>query len=259
MALAREERYPAQRGAGGPASGAGPTSIAPPRSACCWTSLVPIHRRVRRSARSHFIQCWRSVYCAGLRVSEIAHLNLGDVDLTAGTIAIRETKFFKSRILPLAASVVAALREYLEVRGGGPGRRRIRRRGCSGTTKTERATRPRRSCGCSYDILRRAGLKPPRGRTGPRIHDLRHSFVVNRILEWYRAGINPQDKLPFLATYLGHRDIHSTLVYITVTQDLLQQANERFRAFGAHCLQVAEGGSHEVGRPVPQAPARLLL
>lgn len=66
-------------------------------------------------------------------------------------------------------------------------------------------------------------------------------MVVNRILEWYRTGINPQDKLPFLATYLGHRDIHSTLVYITVTQDLLQQANERFRAFGAHCLHVPEG------------------
>jgi hypothetical protein len=66
-------------------------------------------------------------------------------------------------------------------------------------------------------------------------------MVVNRILAWYRAGINPQDKLPFLATYLGHRDIHSTLVYITVTQDLLQQAGERFRTFGAHCLHVAEG------------------
>lgn len=56
------------------------------------------------------------VYCAGLPISEIAHLNLGKVDLTAGTIAIRETKFFKSRILPLAASVVAALGEYLEAR-----------------------------------------------------------------------------------------------------------------------------------------------
>jgi integrase/recombinase XerD len=65
--------------------------------------------------------------------------------------------------------------------------------------------------------------------------------VVNRILEWYRAGINPQDKLPFLATYLGHRDIHSTLVYITVTQDLLQQAGERFRSIGAHCLHASEG------------------
>jgi integrase/recombinase XerD len=65
-------------------------------------------------------------------------------------------------------------------------------------------------------------------------------MVVHRILEWYRSGINPQDRLPFLATYLGHRDIGSTLIYITVTQDLLHEANERFRKFGAHCLNVTE-------------------
>ena len=47
--------------------------------------------------------------------------------------------------------------------------------------------------------------------------------------------------MPYLATYLGHRDIHSTLVYLTVTQDLLQQAGERFRAFGAHRLLVTVG------------------
>ena len=74
-----------------------------------------------------------------------------------------------------------------------------------------------------------------------RCRNKRHSFVVNRILDWYRAGINPQDRLPYLTTYLGHRDIHSTLVYITVTQDLLQQAGERFRVFGAHCLHATEG------------------
>src|SRR5260370_10479612 len=90
------------------------------------------------------------------------------------------------------------------------------------------------------DIIRRAELKPQRGRTGPRLHDLRHSMVVHRILEWYRSGINPQDRLPFLATYLGHRDIHSTLVYITVTQDLLQQASERFRVVGAPCLNATQ-------------------
>jgi len=67
-------------------------------------------------------------------------------------------------------------------------------------------------------------------------------MVVNRILEWYRAGINPQDRLPFLATYMGHRDIHSTLVYITVTQDLLQQASERFRVLGAPCLTLTQEG-----------------
>lgn len=179
-------------------------------------------------------------YCAGLRVGELARLDLGDVDLHAGTITIRETKFFKSRILPLTDSVLSALRDYLDAR-----------------RKAKAPLSP--DCGLFWhgqgsnhytpqgiawglvDILRRAGLKPPKGKTGPRVHDLRHSMVVNRMLEWYRAGINPQDKLPFLATYLGHRDIHSTLIYITVTQDLLQQANERFRVFGAHCLDVTEG------------------
>jgi integrase/recombinase XerD len=179
-------------------------------------------------------------YCAGLRVSEIARLTLGDVDLQTGTITIRETKFFKSRILPLTASVVAALREYLKARrqAGAP------QDPASGLFWHDQGGTRYGTAAVMWlfvDLLRRAGLKPSRGKTGPRIHDLRHSFVVNRMLEWYRAGINPQEKLPFLATYLGHRDIHSTLVYITVTQDLLQQANERFRAFAAHCLHVTEG------------------
>ncbi len=179
-------------------------------------------------------------YCAGLRLSEIARLDLDNVDLQAGTITIRETKFFKSRILPLAGSVVAALREYLEAR---------RRAGAPQDPDSSLFWHDQG--GARYvsqsiawvlvDILRRAGLKPMRGKTGPRIHDLRHSMVVNRILAWYRAGINPQERLPYLATYLGHRDIHSTLVYITVTQDLLQQAGERFRTVGAHCLHVTEG------------------
>jgi integrase/recombinase XerD len=72
-------------------------------------------------------------------------------------------------------------------------------------------------------------------------HNLTLAQSHARILEWYRAGINPQDKLPFLATYLGHRDIHSTLVYITVTQELLRRANERFRTFASHCLHASEG------------------
>lgn len=179
-------------------------------------------------------------YCAGLRLSELARLELSDVDLQSGTITIRETKFFKSRILPLADSAVAALREYLEARrqAGAPQNldSGLFWHDQGGTRYTSQ------SIACALvDILRRAGIKPPRGKIGPRIHDLRHSMVVNRILQWYRAGINPQERLPFLATYLGHRDIHSTLLYITVTQDLLQQASERFHTIGAHCLHVAEG------------------
>jgi len=66
-------------------------------------------------------------------------------------------------------------------------------------------------------------------------------MVVNRMLTWYREGINPQARLPFLATYLGHKDINSTLVYLTVTQELLQEASERFRAFAARGRNPVEG------------------
>ena len=178
-------------------------------------------------------------YCAGLRRSELARLELGDVDLQRGTITIRQTKFFKTRILPLPDSVMAELRAYIDARrrAGAPQDPR------SGLFWHEQRSARYTKQAVSWllvDIIRQAGLKPPRGRTGPRLHDLRHSMVVNRMLEWYRAGINPQERLPFLATYLGHRDIHSTLVYITVTQDLLHHANERFRAVGAPCLNLGQ-------------------
>jgi integrase len=179
-------------------------------------------------------------YCAGLRLGEIAGLDLGDVDLQAGTIAIRDTKFFKSRILPLAGTVTAALRDYIEARrqAGAP------QDPASGLFWHDQGGERYARQSIAWlvvDILRRVGLKPPRGKTGPRIHDLRHSMVVNRMTAWYRAGVNPQERLPYLATYLGHRDINSTLTYITVTQDLLHEAGERFRTFGARCLQTNEG------------------
>lgn len=171
-------------------------------------------------------------YCAGLRIGEIARLTLGDVDMQAGTIAIRETKFFKSRILPLSPSAMEAMGEFLNDR---------REAGVSCNPDAGLFWHDQRNRYYSratisdllVAILRTAGLKPAKGKAGPRIHDLRHTFVVHRILEWYRQGVNPQEKLPYLATYLGHRDINSTLVYITVTQDLLHEANERFRAFAS--------------------------
>lgn len=181
-------------------------------------------------------------YCAGLRLGELTRLDLDDVHLEAGEIAIRETKFFKSRTLPLAGSVVVALREYLGARRSAE----APQEGSSGLFWHMQGT-GRYSRVMTYKllvrVLRRAGLKPEPGRVGPRIHDLRHSMVVNRMLTWYREGINPQARLPFLATYLGHKDINSTLVYLTVTQELLQEASERFRAFAAHGRHLVEGAS----------------
>jgi len=176
-------------------------------------------------------------YCSGLRVGEIARLTLHDVRVDDGVLEIRNTKFFKSRRVPLDPSVVAALRGYLEAR-----------RRAGGPTADNAPLFWHEARGGGYcrmqvhkilvGVLRRAGLKPPSGRRGPRIHDLRHAFVGHRMLRWYREGINPQARLPYLATYLGHKDINSTLVYLTVTQELLQLASQRFRTY-AHSSGLA--------------------
>ena len=179
-------------------------------------------------------------YCAGLRGGEIVHLRLGDIDLREETIDIRETKFFKHRRLPLAPGVMAALKHYLCLR---------ERAGAPTNPQTPLFWSPQRSRGYCIggvrlvltDVLRRAGVKPARGAVGARIHDLRHSMVGHRMRDWYQSGINPQSRLPYLATYLGHKDIRSTLVYLNITPELLQQAGERFRNRGAAALRGTEG------------------
>jgi integrase len=181
-------------------------------------------------------------YCAGLRLGEIVALTVGDVHLEDDTIEIRNTKFFKSRRLPLAPTVMMALKHYLAAR---------QESGAPVSPASGLFWRSERGRRYSYggignllvQVLRRAGLKPARHRIGPRIHDLRHAMVCNRMLTWYRNGVNPQSHLPYLATYLGHRDINSTLLYLSVTQELLQEANQRFRQQGAEALRAAGGRS----------------
>jgi integrase/recombinase XerD len=92
------------------------------------------------------------------------------------------------------------------------------------------------------DVLRRAEVKPARGAVGPRIPDLRQSMVGRRMRDWYRSGINPQSRLPYLATYLGHKDIRSTPIYLNITPELLHEASERFRKKGAAAVRATEGG-----------------
>lgn len=180
-------------------------------------------------------------YCAGLRLGELVRLNVGDVDFRDGTIEIRDSKFFKSRRLPLASSVLSALRNYFEAREQAGGSKDLSSGLFWHTQSPGRYSRVTANT-LLVRVLRHAGLKPARGYAGPRIHDLRHAFVANRMLAWYREGINPQPRLPYLATYLGHKDINSTLVYLTVTQELLQQASERFRVLGARILRASTGG-----------------
>ena len=177
-------------------------------------------------------------YCAGLRLGEIASLTLGDLDLENGLLEIRQTKFFKTRRLPLRPSVIKVLSNY------------VRLRTATGAPMTPDAPlwwgtlrRKRYAYGwiakLLMSVIRRAGLKPEKGRRGPRPHDLRHTFVAHRMLNWYRNGVNPQARLPHLATYLGHKDIQSTLVYLNITPELLHQASERYRRHGVSALRAS--------------------
>jgi site-specific recombinase XerD len=180
-------------------------------------------------------------YCSGLRIGELVRLNVGDVDLEGQAIEIRGTKFFKTRRLPLSSSAASTLRSYLDARN---------RSGAPTEPSTglfwhdQPAGRYSRVMvgQLLIRVFRRAGIKPQRGKVGPRIHDIRHAFVCHRMLAWYREGINPQSRLPFLATYLGHKDINSTLVYLTITQELLQHASERFRQSSAFAVCTPTGG-----------------
>jgi integrase/recombinase XerD len=175
-------------------------------------------------------------YCAGLRVGEIVSLTLGDLNLEDGLVEIRETKFFKTRRLPLRPTVIKVLSNYVGLRAaaGAPT--------APDAPLWWSALRRQRYCYHGIErllmlVIRRAGLKPERGRLGPRPHDLRHTFVAHRMLHWYRDGLNPQTRLPHLATYLGHKDIHSTLVYLNSTPELLQQASERYRRHSVSALR----------------------
>lgn len=180
--------------------------------------------------------------CAGFRLGELARLTLGDVHLDDGTIEIQETKFFKSRRLPLAPSVLAALREYCEARQKAGASMQASAGLFWHQQRQDRYSRAKIE-DLLVRVLRRTGLKPAKGKAGPRVHDLRHAFVVHRMLNWYQAGINPQTRLPYLATYLGHKDITSTLVYLTITSELLQHASERFRQHSGGVLDPHGGHS----------------
>jgi integrase/recombinase XerD len=180
-------------------------------------------------------------YCTGLRLGEFTRLTLADFRREEGTIEVRNTKFFKSRRLPLSATVITKLEQYLTARHQAGGSQEpsaallwneLEKSGYTVVTAQHLLA----------DVIRRAGLKPATGRVGPRVHDLRHAFVVNRMLTWYREGISPESRLSYLATYLGHKDVYSTLVYLTITTELLHEASKRFRAFGASALNSEEKG-----------------
>lgn len=165
------------------------------------------------------------LYGLGLRVGEVVRLTLADADFTRGVLFIRETKFRKSRIVPLGPNLVQRLKRYVEERHGGKAAPELplfsfTKRGCIHEATISQTF---------HTLLPKLQLHIPPGVSPPRLHDLRHSFAVATLLRWYRQGIDPNCRLVHLSTFLGHVDPNSTAVYLTITEELLHQAAQRFQ------------------------------
>lgn len=174
------------------------------------------------------------LYGAGLRLEEALSLTANDVDLDQAVICIRQTKFYKTRLVPLGRDMTFALALYVGARGSDSF-------GQAGVPFL--ALRDGRRV--SQSIARRifanvralAGVRrQDQCRYQPRLHDLRHTAAVHRLIAWYRSGEDLQALLPRLVTYLGHVNLAATQHYLTLTPDLLNEASTRFEryAFGDH-------------------------
>ena len=166
------------------------------------------------------------LYGLGLRVGEVGRLKLGDADLGRETLFIRETKFGKSRIVPMGPNLAGRLRGYIEQRFGSSPDPEIPMftfappRGIGATTITQ----------TFHKLIPKLELHVPEGVSPPRLHDLRRAFAVRTLLRWYRQGIDPNGRLMHLATFMGHVDPTSTAVYLPITEELLHEADQRFRS-----------------------------
>ena len=178
------------------------------------------------------------LYGAALRISEAVRLVISDVDLANLLLKIRASKFYKDRLVPIGGDLAPILQSYAATRQ------------CLGHSDEDRApffvsdAGDRITVQLAEQAFRRLRElakvnREDGGRFQPRLHDLRHSFAVHRLIEWYKAGSDVNLMLPKLSTFLGHLQVSHTQRYLTMTPELLQEASSRFEAFAK------PEGSHE--------------
>lgn len=164
------------------------------------------------------------LYCTGLRPGEAPRLLLKDVDLERNIFTVRESKR-KTRLVPFGDDLARELDTYLSWRRG------------IATSPDDGALLVRLSgdalpvnvaSGAIRRLLQREGLKPAKGRCGPRPYDMRHTFAVHRLTDWYRHGLDIHARLPWLSAYMGHNNVLGTEVYLTATAELMALASQRF-------------------------------
>ncbi len=166
----------------------------------------------------------------GLRISEALRLKRGDVDLVAGVLTIAKTKFHKSRFVPLHPSATKALRRYAAQRD------RHYPQPPSSTFFVNQLGTALGGSGVykTFGILRQQlGWKKGASGRRPRLHDLRHTMAVRRLLGWYEEGVDIHGKIATLSTYLGHVEVTDTYWYLTAVPELLAVAAGRFESFAA--------------------------
>ena len=180
------------------------------------------------------------LYGTGLRIGEALRLRLRDVDLEGRTLVIHDTKFFKSRVVPISASLSEAIGGYLNERLKATSSPKaflfLNHR--SGRYSTDKFAE------IFHGFLVTAEVRWTSEQHRPRVYDIRHTFAHRCVLRWYREGAELQAKLPLLATYMGHVSVLSTQQYLKATPESLREAGTRFeRSYGAVVDFESNGGN----------------
>ena len=165
------------------------------------------------------------LYCTGIRFGEALRLRIRDVNLRS-TVLFVDTFKGRARWVPFHRSLVQKLERYLAARvkfaPAGPDTRFF--------VSVNKKTLPvNTASGTLRRLFQLAGLKPEKGRMGPRPYDLRHAFAVHRLSQWYQQGTDLHTRLPWLSAYMGHVDIVGTETYLNTTPELLNLAANRLR------------------------------
>lgn len=178
------------------------------------------------------------LYTTGLRIGEALALNIKDFYPQSMRLHIREGKFHKSRWVPISLSTCAILQNYIYKRqniipliDNAPLFISLRH------SRVHRSSVYQAFC----VVLKKCGIHKSKGH-GPRIHDLRHTFAVHRLLKWYSDGQDINGRLPALATYMGHVGVQSTQIYIQATPELYDQAHQRFLTYVRNNNITTHGG-----------------
>jgi integrase len=162
---------------------------------------------------------------SGVRLGEACNLELQDVDLNAALLTIRGAKFGKTRLVPLHASTCTVIANYIS----------RRKRHWAGRTVSSylfvSSTGNRLDGGdvhrTFYELSHQIGLRGPSDSRGPRLHDMRHRFATNTLVQWYRSDEDPERRLPVLSAYLGHVHVADTQWYLDSSPELMREAMRR--------------------------------